>query len=245
MREYSLRIETPLGTAPSLVMSPEDISRGTVLVYHGLAAEKEVQRKEMTWLAEAGFTAVGVDALHHGERSDGFLEELERADEPDAHYRVMSLVRDSASEIPAILDECSKRFPGGIGITGISLGGFISYAAAPADRRIRAAVPILGSPSWSAKQNGSHPQLQALLAEAPACFPEKFPPCALLAANATRDIYVSPEGSRNFIQRLEQEYRAIPEKLLYLEYAESGHFMREEDWNDLWSHVVRWFHYHL
>jgi hypothetical protein len=30
-----------------------------------------------------------------------------------------------------------------------------------------------------------------------------------------------------------------------VEYPDSGHFMREQDWNDLWARTVQWFERHL
>ena len=115
-------------------------------------------------------------------------------------------------------DQCEAP----VGITGISLGGYIAFGAVTADRRIRAAVPILGAPEEVDD-------------------PAKFPPCAVLAANAGKDIYVPPPATRLFMKNLEQYYSAFPERLKYLEYAESEHFMREEDWNDLWREIIRWF----
>lgn len=241
MREIKIRIETPLGHAPVLVLEPEQ-SGGTVLVYHGLGASKEVQRKEMQWLVNAGFTAVCVDAPHHGERADGYLEALSSAETTDQHFLVMKLVFEAMQEIPAIVEYCIQNFPGNTGITGISLGGFVAYGAPVVEPRLKVAVPILGSPDWSPKDGSLSPEIRSLTEQAPARFPERFPPCAVLAANAGKDIFVPPQASREFFPVLQNHYHAYPERLNYLEYPDSEHSMREEDWNDLWRKIVTWFH---
>ncbi len=241
IQETTIRIETPLGYAPVLILRPPE-HRGTALVYHGLGAGKEVQRKEMAWLAEAGFTAVCVDAPHHGERADGYLDVLTSAETANQHFLVMKLVSEAISEIPAIVEYCLRYFSGDVGITGISLGGFIAYGAAIVEPRIKASVPILGSPDWNPKEGHATVELLALMERAPARFPEKFSPCAVFAVNAGKDIYVPPRASREFIQTLQNEYQACPERLQYLEYPDSEHMMRDEDWNDLWQRVLSWFH---
>jgi hypothetical protein len=52
-----------LGPAPALLVRQEDLPLPlpTVLVYHGLGADKDIQQKELVTLAEAGFLAVGID----------------------------------------------------------------------------------------------------------------------------------------------------------------------------------------
>jgi len=241
MRENKIHIATPFGHAPALVLSP-DHSAGTIIVYHGLTASKEVQRKELQWLAEAGFTPVCVDAPHHGERRDGYLETLSSATTTDQHFMVMKLVFDATQEIPAIVDFCLQHFSGNVGIAGISLGGFIAYRAPVIEPRIKAAVPILGSPDWSPKEGSLSPEMRSLTEQAPVRVPEGFPPCAVFAANAGKDVFVPPQPSRDFFHVLQNHYHAFPERLSFLEYPDSEHMMREEDWNDLWKKVIQWFH---
>lgn len=238
--ESYVRFSVPGGIAPALVYEPHGGGAlGTVLLYHGLGAAKETQRKELAWLAEAGLRGICIDARHHGERADGVLELL--AADPNPHFRVMKIVHDTAMEIPAIVDTCLSAYGGKIGIAGISLGGFIAYAAVPIEKRLQACVPILASPDWAPRQGEPvTDDLRRLLDDAPSNRPQLFPPCALLAANAGKDIHVPPGGSREFVQRLATEYRRTPERLKYLEYPESEHMMREEDWARLWDEAIGW-----
>lgn len=242
LREFKRKIPTPLGSAPVLILEPVNQHRkGTVLVYPGLSAAKEVQRKEMIWLAEAGFTAVCIDSPHHGERADGYLEILAPLRDAEAHPKFIRIVQEAIQEIPAIVDYFHERNAQEIGITGISLGGFITYGAVVAEPRLKTAVPILGSPDWSPKKASHDSEMLGIIELAPVQFPEKFPPCALFAANAGKDASVPPAASRDFVSHLRSFYHDFPERLKYQEYPESEHRMREEDWNDLWRQVLDWF----
>jgi dienelactone hydrolase len=133
-----------------------------------------------------------------------------------------------------------------VGITGISLGGFISFAAVPVENRLAAAVPILGSPDWDHRDGrAADPFLLNLMKHSPVRSPESFAPCAVLACNAGKDVQVPPHAAREFVRKLEPFYSDCPERLKYLEYPESEHMMREQDWVDLWQHVTGWFAQHL
>jgi len=50
------------------------------------------------------------------------------------------------------------------------------------------------------------------------------------------------------IVALEQDSKSLdykkfksPEKIAYIEYPQSNHFMIEEEWNELWENVLLWF----
>ena len=211
-------------------MEPEfQPGKAVVLVYPGLGAAKEVQRKEMAWLAESGFTTVCIDPPHHGERDDGHLQTLARLNGADAHPGFIRIVQEAIQEIPTIVEYCLQRFEKKVGITGISLGGFITYGAVVVEPRLEAAVPILGSPEWSPKNASNDSAMLKMMELAPVRFPEKFPPRALFASNAGKDVSVRPDASRKFVAHLQQFYSDHPERLKYTEYPESEHMMREED----------------
>lgn len=233
-------ISTGNGRAPVLLYEPGGTAAvGSVLLYHGLGASKEVQRKELEWLASAGLRGICVDAPHHGERADTVLDRLASAENP--HPEFIRIVREAAMEIPSLVDFCIREFGGKVAVCGISLGGFISFAAVPIEKRLAASVPILGSPDWN-HRDGRAPSdaLLKSMEESPALNPGAFPPCALLVANAGRDIQVPPDAARTFVQSLQPYYREFPGRLRYLEYPESEHMMREQDWANLWQETTAW-----
>jgi pimeloyl-ACP methyl ester carboxylesterase len=207
------------GPVPLWIFEPEGPPRGTVLVYHGLFASKDGQGKELASLARRGLRAVGVDAVGHGERHDpdmGALLEREGA------RPMLDLVGRTVDEIPRLLDELRGGEP--FGITGISMGAYVAFGALMTDPRLRVGVPILGSPDWR-RIGGQRLPLEA--------FAEK----RILAMNAGRDGNVPAEGSRIFLAELRGRYG---EGFEYVEYAESEHFMRPGDWEDLWARTEDW-----
>lgn len=224
-----------LAGAPALLIfqeTPEKAGRkGTILFYHGLRADKETHYKELRSLANAGFLAIGIDAIGHGERMYPECRDINPAQDFEKVF--MQMVAGTVDEIPRIIDELVDRgysTSDRIGIGGISMGGFITYRALIVEPRLKAACPVLGSPAWKACPGLS-----------PDGFPDRFYPTALLAQNAGKDVNVPAYWSRKFCKKLRNFYKDSPERLRYVEYAESGHFMREEDWNILWKNVVDWF----
>jgi len=237
--ELKLSLPTSEGVAPALLTFRRSGTRfrGTVLVYHGLGASKEVQRKECEALAEAGLLAVAIDAVGHGERR--FPDFDARMASGQSFHYMLEMVARSSDELPAIVDGLEALLgarAGRFGITGISMGGYIAFAAPSREPRLQAIVPVLGSPDW---RLGAWPE-EPLLARSPTLAPQDFAPRALLALNAGRDRRVPPLAARRFVEELRAHYRDTPGRLGYFEYPESEHMMREQDWNDLWSRVVRW-----
>jgi uncharacterized protein len=236
-REQTLSVATPRGEAPLLLCHPAGVALGTILVYHGLGACKETQRPECRILADAGFVAVGVDAWGHGARRLPDFESLVSG--PDSHRALLEMVLFSVEEIPAIIDALHARLgaaAGQLGLVGISFGAYIAFDAARRERRLRLAIPILGSPDWTVGARGD----EWMLGQSPHLSPHAFAPTALLMINAGLDENVPPAAARSFAETLAPCYRDTPDRLRYLEYPSSGHFMREEDWHDAWVSCVGW-----
>lgn len=229
-------VRMTLNGAPAWILSqdlPEAAGeRGTVLFWHGLTSTKEAQVKELRSLAEAGFLAVGLDNAGHGERRTQELDErLSRPGGSEDPF--LQLVKSTADEVTGVLDALIERgysHADRIGATGISMGGYIVYRALLNDRRIRVAVPLLGSPRWS-----------RAWPESPHLAPELFFPTALLSQCAGEDRSVPPRFAREFHAQLEPHYRDHPERLRYIEFPGVGHFMPGDAWDRLWQNTLSWF----
>lgn len=207
--------------------------RGTVLFYHGLGSSKDGQNKDLFSLAERGFLAIGVDNVGHGERCYPDFERRFAADNPDWEQELLLAVSQTAQEVPALLDAFLERGlidPEKLGLVGISMGGYIAYAALLQEPRLKAVSVVLGSPHWALSDFDS-----------PDRHPEHFFPTALLSQNAGQDASVSPHEAREFHQHLTPFYAPAPERLAYFEYPDSGHFMREDDWMLCWERNLSWF----
>ena len=206
-----------LGTAPALIVRPDDPPRATLLGYHGLGVSKETHLPELERFARAGILAVGIDAAGHGERR---LPDFEARFAPPREViepLLHQLVDESVAEIPSIVDVLAVDR---IALCGISFGGYITYRGAAIDPRITTAVALLGSPDPS-------------LADA-------MFPTALLSLTAENDVNVPPAAARAFHRELEPRYATAPERLAYHEYRGGTHFFTEDDWEDAMRRTIEW-----
>jgi dienelactone hydrolase len=221
-----------LGPAPALLVRQEELPPPlpTVLVYHGLGADKDVQRQELVTLAEAGFLAVGIDAAGHGERRLPDFEQRFAGSRQEIEPLLFSLVTATVAEVPAILDalaETGLADPERSALFGISMGAHITYGAIPTEPRLRAAVALVGSPEWP------HP-------DSPHRRLNRFFPAALLSITGEKDVNVPPASARAFYRALEPHYRGAPERLRYLEIPGAPHLMSAEDWGTAMREAVDW-----
>jgi hypothetical protein len=112
-----LRYPAPTGTT-----APEDASgaieraagRGTVLFYHGFGGSKERVEPGLVELARAGFLAVGLDAVGHGERRLAGFDTVFADQRRDEHFEetetdFLRLIDATAAEIPSVIDDLVAR----------------------------------------------------------------------------------------------------------------------------------------
>jgi uncharacterized protein len=232
-----------LASAPALLVfreTPQESAKyGTILCYHGFGAFKEAAIPVLFRLALAGFLAVGIDGIGHGERRYVDFEtrfppvapHLQGNEQLEAAF--LDVVRATVGEIPAILDVLLCKHwatPEQIGIAGLSFGGFVSYAAVVADKRIQAAAPVVGSPRWKLPWP-----------ESPHLHLDRFYPTALLSQTAGLDATQPPAAVRRFHQQLAAYYVQAPERLRYIEYPHATHDPRPPEEEQVWNAVVNWF----
>jgi dienelactone hydrolase len=221
-----------LGAVPALAAhdgTPADsAARGTVLVYHPLGQDKSLHADDLERLAAAGFLAIGIDAIAHGERRVPGAYARLRADPLGALLEVVTATSD---EVPELVDGLVARgwaVPGRVGIAGVSLGGFVAYGAALADRRIVAAACIAASPAWGPDPRSPHRH------------PERFFPLALLSVTAGADPLVPPGPVRDLHAALAARYAAAPERLRLVELPGETHWMSAEGWDRAREETEAW-----
>ena len=235
-----------LGEAPALLVysrSPEEnSSQGTILFYHGMGGSKDDESGPAHFLpralARAGFLVVSIDLVGHGERrySDfeyRFLHERRVLAPEDAEREFLTVVQETAREVPHILNELTELNwinPEAIGVAGWSMGAYVVYRAVVVDRRIRVATPIAGSPEWYLNWPDS-----------PHLFPDRFFPVALLSQNAENDTTVRSHYARDFHRQMEMFYRSKPERLCYMEHLDADHEMSHEVGRSIVKNMIMWF----
>lgn len=222
-----------LGEVPALVASTGDPAsaarRGTILLYHPLGKDKDVHAGDLARLARAGFLAIGVDAIAHGERRlpHGVARFL-----ANPFGALREVVSSTAAEVPGLLDRLEARgwaHAGRVGIAGVSLGGFVAYRAAVADRRIVAAACLLASPDWGADPRSPLANLDG------------YYPLALLSVTAGADPVVPPGSARQLHAALANRYAGAPERLRLVELAGERHHLSDAAWNRAQAEAAAWF----
>lgn len=124
---------------------------------------------------------------------------------------MLELARATAAEIPALVDALQVRR---IAVAGVSMGGYIVYAALSREPRIHAAVSILGDPELL--EDDAHANRVALLSIA-----------------GERDENVPPGAARALHARLTGTHR-------YVELPGEPHLMSERAWKQSIALTIDW-----
>ncbi|WP_300449648.1 dienelactone hydrolase family protein [Accumulibacter sp.] len=225
---------TLLAGVPALLVRPAAIRERapTVLWYHGFGADKDTHLPELRRFANAGLLAVGVDAVDHGERraAAADLAQGTARSAADSERAFELLVGGTVAEVPALIDALLERGTTDgerIAVAGVSMGACIVYGAIPRDRRIRAAVALLGSPERNSLDDAG-PEVA------------RFFPTALLSITAGRDSIVPPAAARALHCRLAPFYDRAPDRLSYVTIPGAPHFMCAKDWEDAIGETCEW-----
>jgi dienelactone hydrolase len=200
-----------------------------VLWFHGFRAAAADSRGELARIADAGFLAVGVDAVGHGERRDPELAARVAASRSGALPVMLAQAVATAAELPALvraLADAALGDPSRVSLVGVSMGGFLAYHAATVLTGLRAVVALLGSPAWP---GGDGPHRQ----------PHAFHDLALLSITAERDASVPPEAARRFHGVLAASHPE-PARARYLELSGAEHLMSGEQWETAMTATLDW-----
>lgn len=211
-----------------------------IIILHGLYVQKETQINELRSLAQNGFNAFAVDAPHHGSRSDGYLEIMKSSSASERHQMLLGIVQQQACEIERIVSFCRSNHNKRVAVIGISMGAFSVFGSLKGSILPDACVPILGSPDWTDPSKALDEPKSILELSGPMHSIEKIAKTSLMIVNAGLDDVVSPQASRSFVKKMQKTYEKEPQNLVYNEYPESNHSMREVDWNNAWEKILLW-----
>lgn len=185
--------------------------RASVILLHGYAASAQAQRGDGEAFVSEDTEVVLPDAPGHGGREDGRLAHFASLPAERRASAIHALAREWQAELPDLAARCRQRGAARVGVVGISMGGFVALGALATPCPFDAVAAVLAAPN---------------LVD-PAQITWGRPP--LLLGLAGQDSAVPPDAGRRFARDYGAELH---------EYPASGHFMRGEDWCDLWGHVT-------
>lgn len=229
------------GDIPTVLVcedSPERAAEeGCILCYHGFTSSKDAWLHDLKILAKGGFLVIGVDAVGHGERRHPDFETHFSGSQTEIDEAFLRIVEESSAELPDLVDEL---FGNGLvlehklGMFGVSMGGFITYAAVLKEPRLSAAVTLVSSPEWWMMPSPKSPHNH----------PEAFHSIKLLSQTAGKDQSVPNHYAQSFHKRLREHYEDYTERFKYRDYPASNHQMNP-DWQEALAETVVWFQSHL
>ncbi len=214
------------------------VNQGTIICSHGLSSAKNEWLHDLEILAQAGFLLVAIDNAGHGERRYADFEERFGKSAVNKDHELINVITATAAEVPGLVAELQAKklaLPGKSGMFGVSLGGFITYAAISEGSRIDVAVSLLGSPDWWMQPSEKSPNNQL----------QKFSTVKLLSLTAGQDELVPAGYAEAFHRRLNESFDDYEQRFKYFSFPDSGHFMQEKDWRQALNHVAGWFKLHF
>ena len=220
-----------VGEVPYLLLTPADAAAETplALILHGLGSRKEKMLPTMLAFAQQGFRVAAPDARLHGERKAARERDQRLA---DAYIPTMyELITGTAQDVSHLLDHLGVAWAA---VHGISLGGYITFAALLSEPRLAVASVAMGSPDWLEPLRALGMDLTspafAMLAQANPLdnAARVYPPRPLLMLHGTEDEVVAPAGVQALEKRLRPAYAATPDRLKLILYPELGHQYTDE-----------------
>ncbi len=236
---YALTHERHTGDVPCLIAARDGLPPDAPLVFvlHGLGSHKEKMLAVLYEFARLGCRAVAPDARLHGERTD--TAERETRLQTDYLGTMAAMIEETARDLSRLLDHFA---PSRAAVHGISLGGYITFAALLADPRLSVAAVAMGSPDWLGPLRRwglgpGHPAFDRVAALNPLDFaPQVVPPRPLLMLHGATDEVVAVDGVVALEQRLRPLYAAHPERLRLHVYSDLGHHYTD----DMMEQSVAW-----
>lgn len=238
---YRLSDESIAGNIPALILAREGLPSDAPLVItlHGLGSHKERLLGGLYEFAQIGCRAVAVDLYLHGARPES--EERDRRLQVDYFTTTAEIIEGTAQDVSRVIDHFGAEK---VAIHGISLGGYITFAALLAEPRLKAASVALGSPDWVGplRRFGlgpGHPAYDRAAALNPLdLLPSFLPTRPLLLLHGSQDEMVPPSGVIALEERLRPLYAEYSERLKLELFPELGHVYTDE----MLSMTVAWFH---
>ena len=260
---------------PVMTMALADAGRCPVVLFaHGFTGAKEDGLALGYRLAARGFLFLSLDARSHGERLDKRVTSVGERREGDVYphrsgldtYLLMhELIVETAKDIDRLIEHLGadrRADTGRIGLTGFSMGGFLTFYVAAHNPVIQAAVPMAGLPAFTARwedvvlesssYEGWAEQMAAAQEETarwtgfmrkidPFDRMRSFYPRPLMMIIGDRDLDSPKKYLVDLYRALKPLYAAFPERLRLNIHDDAGHELTPAMMED----VCDWFTEHL
>ena len=224
-----------------------------IIVCHGFSGQKEDFAPYIKELASMGYFAVTLDNRLHGKRNGKKFDEIAIKEGKLDTYVVRKAIKETADDIVSLLDTLLQNpqiDSSQIGITGVSMGGFITYRVTMIDKRIKAAAPIISSPFWD-DIPGDTPaimsdELKKDLRDFAECYnpgnhPDAFYPRPMLMQIGEIDRHMNTERVQHFSKTLKEIYQSDSSDVRLIVYPKTAHTFT----NSMWKETVLWFNHYL
>jgi dienelactone hydrolase len=231
----------------------EGTPKPLIILSHGFRGSKKDLKDKLEMLAELEYYAVAIDNRGHGDRVEhDFMSQVFQDGKLDV-YQVRRLIKETADDIPAIVDHfgADKQVDGQrIGMLGVSMGGFVTFRALVIEERIKLAAPIIASPYWDELPRDVHvlttPEAEQKLTAyaqeySPAYYPERFFPRPILIQIGGKDNHSNGERVKQFYRELKSYYHEVAKRVKLIVHEDEGHEFTEP----MWINVVKWFQEYL
>lgn len=137
-----------------------------VFFVHGFTGERSTGAQPAWMLAQAGFRVVCVDAAMHGERLDERVRDTFSRPMPDDIYpfesgldrwwMLMQIADRTAADISGLIDRFAADPDAGaqgVGVFGVSMGGFVTHLLAARDPRVCSAAALISLAQLAGRWN--------------------------------------------------------------------------------------------
>ncbi|OIK08337.1 esterase [Bacillus sp. MUM 116] len=209
----------------------------TVIFIHGITSAKEHNLHYAYLLADKGFRVILPDALNHGERGQGIVEE-------ELTAQFWNIVIKTITELNVIKEHFEKTGladPKRIGLVGTSMGGIVTLGAITQYPWIKAAVSLMGMPEYEEFSLWQLDQLKNRGMKVPfteeeitnqltilrdydlSRNPEKLEQRPLLFWHGKKDPIVPYSLTYQFYQKIKPLYHQNPERLAFILDEHAGH----------------------
>jgi alpha-beta hydrolase superfamily lysophospholipase len=230
MSEQLLLQSHSIADLPYLMLAADDAPTDApiAVILHGLGRHKESTLPILYAFARRGLRAIALDARLHGLRSGHDMREQRL--QSDYLGTMAEIFEGTTQDLSRLLDALGVSRAA---IHGVSLGGYIAFAAMADDSRFAVGAMAIGSPDWlealrAGGMTPGNPIYDAVAARSPLERASVFPPRPLLMLHGDQDATVSVQGVQAMQRALVPLYQDFPERLQLIVYPGLDHAYTDE-----------------